>query len=271
MAKRLQLILVLVVLLLLPAPARAEEFVACWTHKEWGRLFGRYVDVSRCRLAGGGIADFASDADIPADLYPMLGTVNGTVCWFYTSRPDFTWEIVFVYPNGDADIRLRNPAGPNTPVGIFSRCSAEPADLDLRRAAWERVMSYLHPPPDPDLDPRPGLGVTGMETRLTVPVPEPFQDFLFEAGLMLEVDIQVGDVVVHWGDGRITRHPASLMASGEPAVHRYERKDPGTKVTIAYVWRVRWRPNAGTWYTLDVPDTLTTVDYPVNEIVSVLG
>jgi hypothetical protein len=50
----------------------------------------------------------------------------------------------------------------------------------------------------------------------------------------------------------------------------YETKDEALTVTVAYDWTARWRVVGGTWALLAVPNTATTVVYPVAEIVSVL-
>lgn len=140
---------------------------------------------------------------------------------------------------------------------------------------WEYVLSYTHPPPRPDLSPEPGFGVTGLETYLGVSVPERHTAALSAGGLALQLEIEVARVIVHWGDGTITTYPSDgppLVAGPDgPASHIYEQKKPTAQLAVAYTWDVRWRPVGAAWSTLAVPETLTTVDYPISEIVSVIG
>ncbi len=233
------------------------------------------MPITRCRLAGGEIIEFASDTEVPDRLYPAMGSVGGVACWYYTSRANTLWVIVYVYPNGDADIAVRSADSTPVAVGLYSRCTAEPEEIDPIGTVWEYVLSYTHPPPVPDLSPAPGFGITGLETYLGVPIPEPHAAALSAGGLALQLEIEVSRVVVHWGDGTITSHPADgppLVAGPDgPAVHVYERKVDDAQLVVGYAWHVRWRPVGAAWSVLAVPDTLTTVLYPVSEIVSVIG
>jgi hypothetical protein len=53
------------------------------------------------------------------------------------------------------------------------------------------------------------------------------------------------------------------------ATHIYEVKDPeGAVLTVEYDWTAHWRVGGGSWTALPVPNTTTTVDYPVAEVVS---
>ena len=62
--------------------------------------------------------------------------------------------------------------------------------------------------------------------------------------------------------------------SGYPdgiASHVYEQKSQdGLVIEVAYDWTARWRTVGGVWASIPVPNTTTAVDYPVQEIVSVL-
>lgn len=267
-------VLVLVFLMGLTLQAYAAEFVACWRETTTDPWSGLIVPVTRCRLADGQIVEYDSDSEVPVRLYPMMGSVDGSACWYYTSQPNNEWILIQVYPTGDADIARNAGPGEWVPVGLYSRCNSEPDPEHPYREAWEYVTEYIHPPPTPDLDPRPGFGVTGLETRLTVTVPEPHQAILDGGALVLEVEIEVREVIVHWGDGTITSHRPDGISLDTPdgmARHTYERKDAATELAVAYGWNARWRLVGGSWDVLDVPDTITTVGYPVTEIVSVLG
>lgn len=268
--------MIAVVALMVPTvPVFAREYIACWRELVFDPLAMRDVPVTRCRLAGGEIVEFASDNDVPDRLYPNMGSVGGVACWYYTSRANTLWVIVYVYPNGDADIAVRSADSTPVAIGLYSRCDSEPDEIDPTETVWEYVLSYIHPPPTPDLSPEPGFGVTGIDTYLGVEIPEPHAAVLSAGGLALQLEIEVSRIIVHWGDGTITSHPAdgpALVAGPDgPAVHMYEKKIPEAQLVVAYSWAVRWRPVGSAWMILAVPDTLTAVEYPVSEIVSVIS
>ena len=267
----------LLLTLLVPAlNASGSEFVACWTATEQD-AYGYSQQATRCRLAGGSVVDYASDSAVPAVLYPMLGTDDSGPCWYYMSTST-GYLIITLYANGDADI-IWDPDpdtdGGTAVVGTLRRCTSEPTPADDPAVdAWNYVMSYIHPPPTPDLNPEPGLGVTGLATYVGVDVPEEHSASLSGGFTSLEVEIGVSAIRINWGDGTTNTYPATATAmAGYPdgmAAHVYEVKNDGYTVSVSYAWTARWRVAGGAWQTLSVPDTTTTVDYPVAEIISVL-
>ena len=148
--------------------------------------------------------------------------------------------------------------------------------------AWELLAQYRHPTPGGLLDPVPGLGVVGMEVHVTETVPEPWSASLVSpgTGLLLEVETFVAAVSVDWGDGVRTVIPDELVGSVELS-HTYRTKTCATPsgprchptltaydVVIAFEWVARYRVDGGDWIPLPVPDTSVTVDYDVDEILS---
>ncbi len=267
-------------LLITAGIADAAEFSSCWVSTELNPVSLQSDQVTRCRIAGGDTIDYASDSEVPTTLYPNLGTDVTGQCWFYTSATT-AYVILAQFADGSADIGLdTDPANPGGIVAIgptLPRCTSEPtAASDPAADAWAYVMSYIHDPPTPDLNPIPGEGVTGLQTYVGVPVPEEHRAGLTSGASALEVDIVVDLVVVDWGDGSTTRFPAdpSILA-GYPdgsANHVYEVKDSGGRlITVEYDWTARWRPVGGSWISLPVPNTATSVDYPVAEVVSRLS
>lgn len=268
----------LVIILLVPAiSASGDEFIACWTVEEVDS-FGIRQTITRCRIAGGEIVDYASDAAVPAVLYPMLGTDLTGECWYYISQTT-QYVILTLYANGDADIAW--DPDPGDPGGLMvigpnlARCTSEPTPAadSSELLVWEYVTEYIHPPPVPDLNPSP-LGVTGMVTYAGVEIPPQHTATLSSGATTLDVFIEVAAVVIDWGDGTVRSYAASdTVLAGYPdgrATHVYEVKDPAYSVSISYEWTARWRVAGGAWQTLPVPATTTSVEYPVAEIVSVL-
>jgi hypothetical protein len=274
MGRRLSIAIALV---LAPAlPASGDDFISCWvTEVETG--FGNHETITRCRIAGGSTTDYASDWDVPSVLYPNLGSDATGGCWYLTSVPT---PYLIINQFGDGSVELGYDSNPSTPGGIITvepnirRCTSEPApDSDPATDAWDYVMSYVHRPPTPDLNPEPGQGVTGLDTYLGMTVPEYHQGTLISGGSTVEVEIEVDAVIVDWGDGDISTFPPdSRILAGYPdgsATHVYEVKNPdGASVVVEYDWTARWRISGGSWNALDVPNTETFITYPIAEVVS---
>lgn len=260
-------------------PAHGEDFSACWVATEVDSLLGRERQITRCRIAGGDVVDYASDTSVPSRLYPNLGTDLTGECWYLTSAVT-RWVYLSLFVNGDAILGFDPDPAPGQ-VALATeripRCTSEPSPLvDPTTEAWQYVTHYIHAPPTPSVNPIPGDGVTGLETFVGVPVPEVHETQLASAtGVTLDIYIEVSGVEIDWGDDRVDSFPADEAAlAGYPdglATHIYEVKhEAGYGLSISYDWTARWRVTGGEWEFLAVPDTTTIVDYPVAEIVSVI-
>jgi hypothetical protein len=221
------------------------------------------------------VVDYADDASVPSRLYPNVGFDLLGDCWYVTSA-ETDYQIVPVSPDGGAELVLIVDGSPG-PSGYFRRCTSEPGiPVDPSAEAWDYVTSYVHPPPAPDVNPSPGDGVTGLETFVGVPIPEVHDTQLSSGtGTALDIHIEVSGVVVDWGDSSVDTFPADEAAlAGYPdggARHVYEVKDlAGYDLSISYAWTARWRVVGQEWEFLVVPDTTTSIVYPVAEIVSVI-
>ncbi len=217
---------------------------------------------------------------MPSRLYPNAGTDLNGDCWYLTSAVT-NWVYLSLFVNGDAvlgyDPDPATPGGIALATGRIRRCTTEPNPVtDPFAEVWEYVTSYIHPPPRPELSPTTGDGVTGLPTYVGVPVPGPHDAQLTSvSGSTLDIHIEVDGVVVDWGDQWVDSFPADQAAlAGYPdgaAQHVYEIKDEaGYSLTVSYDWTARWRADGGAWTALDVPNTQTTLTYPVSEIVSVI-
>jgi hypothetical protein len=261
----------------IPGQALGEDFSACWVAREVDPVLGRERTVTRCRISGGDVVDYASDDSVPSRLWPTSGTDLTGECWYLTSR-DTSWIFLNRYVNGDAVLGYQ--PDPNGAVAVATeripRCTSEPGALDPSVEAWRHVTEYIHPPPSPQVNPEPGDGVTGLETFVGVPIPAVHNAQIGSAtSVTLDIHIEVSAVEVDWGDDRVDSFPADETAlAGYPdgiATHVYEVKDEsGYAMAISYDWTARWRVSGGSWEFLDVPDTTTTLVYPVAEIVSVI-
>jgi hypothetical protein len=259
--------------------AVGEEFVACWTAVEVDPVTFEERPITRCRLAGGEIVDYAGDNQVPAVLSPSVGTDLLGDCWFLTSAST-NWVYLNLYVNGDAvlgwDPDPAIPGGVAYATGRIPRCTSEPLPAsDPSAEVWDYVTAYIHPPPEPDVSPPAGSGITGLDTYVGVAIPDDHSATLSAGGVSLDVEIEVDGVGVAWGDGESDTYPAELPAlAGYPdgiVRHIYETKDEsGYNLEVSYDWTARWRVSGGEWIFLDVPNTTTTVVYPVAEIISVI-
>jgi hypothetical protein len=259
--------------------ASADEFVACWVETVIIPGVGAEKTVTRCRLAGGEIVDYAGDNQVPAVLSPSVGTDLLGDCWFLTSAST-NWVYLNLYVNGDAvlgwDPDPAIPGGVAYATDRIPRCTSEPLPAsDPSTEVWDYVTAYIHPPPEPDVSPPAGSGITGLDTYVGVAIPDDHSATLSAGGVSLDVEIEVDGVGVAWGDGESDTYPAELPAlAGYPdgiVRHIYETKDEsGYNLEVSYDWTARWRVSGGEWIFLDVPNTTTTVVYPVAEIISVI-
>ncbi|HEX6222484.1 MAG TPA: hypothetical protein VF115_15440, partial [Acidimicrobiia bacterium] len=183
----------------IPMAAHAEEFQSCWVAEVRNPDTGFLDQVTRCRIAGGDTVDYASDTDVPSVLYPNLGTDITGQCWYLTSAAT-AYLILNRYADGSADVGL--DTDPSAPGGIIAigptlpRCTSEPTPIDDPSAdAWDYVMSYIHDPPEPDLNPEPGQGITGLDTFVGVAVPDDHSASLSSGVSTLEVEIEVDAVI----------------------------------------------------------------------------
>lgn len=280
--RRHHLLILITVLFALGLPVAAQEMtsevVACWVEDIEADLSGTVLQVTRCRLSGGEIIDYEDEWEVPVDLEPNLGIDGVGPCWFLTSRST-PFVIVQQFANGDALIGyVPDPNQPGNWIAVenYRRCTSEPEEeSDQETRVWEYVHAYLHDPPVPELNPRVGDGVAGLATYLGTSVPPPHQAVLTGGTTTLEVEIDVVAVIVDWGDlTEISFPPNQRMLSGYPdgaAWHIYQAKSEDLAVSVSYRWGVRWRVIGGPWMTLLVPNSTTTVAYPIAEIVSVLG
>jgi hypothetical protein len=261
------------------APAVAEEFSACWVTTVTNPVTLATDQITRCRISGGDVVDYASDTSVPSRLYPNVGIDLNGDCWYLTSAVT-TWVFVSANSSGEAVLGFDPDPGPGPPVVVtdpLPRCTTEPGDpTDPTRQVWDYVTRYIHPPPTPDVNPTAGDGVAGLPTYVGVPIPEVHETQIGSVtGLILDIHIEVSGVEIEWGDGGVDNFPASETAlAGYPdglASHVYEVKDElGYDLEISYNWTARWRIAGGEWESLAVPATTTAVVYPVAEIVSVI-
>ncbi|HSJ27527.1 MAG TPA: hypothetical protein VLB67_04905 [Acidimicrobiia bacterium] len=294
MAGRLRLLAASLIFVAGPSlPAGAVETWTCWSETT-SVDGGSPTQVTRCRLAGHDLTtDYATASQVPVVLSPRVGSDDGGLCWYWTSRPS-DWVLLGVDDDGVATLGIDPGGEPGGPIIIdaaYPRCTSEPADTpSVLQEAWELLSRYDHPTPRPQLDPPPGAGVTGMQVFVVDAPPAPWSASLVSphTGMRIEVETRVEAIEVDWGDGEVTTIPAEAfpLLSGWPDGafgHVYEVKtcrEPGGsrchptlseyRIEISYVWSARYRAGAGAWSEIPVPATAHTAGYDVDEIVPVI-
>lgn len=262
----------LIPVLIMSVPAVAVESGRCWTSKEYSPVRDWYETVTECRLEGEeGTVSFGSVSEVPWTVAPAVGVgADGTACWYWTAVRG-------------ADAAVPDPLWP---IRELAACVSEPGEAAVPTAeeeAYGLLASYTHPGPDPVLDPIPGLGLAGLETYLTVPVPAPWTATLTSpiSGRVLTVESRVAEVIVDWGDGeRATVPVAGSVVSAE---HVFEAKtcaEPGPRcglvdaggfpLTVSFRWEAQFDADGAGWVGLTVPSTVTVTAYPVAEIIATL-
>ena len=282
---------ILLAIMLLPIRAMAQDIQVCWTDTV-SDDYGRPVTVTRCRVAGE-IVDYATEFDVPLRLFAAVGSANNGTCWYWRSA--WTgWEIITRTSDGSAVLGFDSDGTPGGPLNVdvtYPVCTSEPIEsLPGELLAWDLIRDYVHQVPGPSLNPAVPWGLAGAETHLSLTPPPAFADSIVDpTGAVLEVIGSVAAITVDWGDGTsLTLAPETYaLLTGYPdgaARHTYEVKtceDPGSSprchdslssypLRVRFQWLARWRVGGGDWTTLSVPDTETTVSYPVQEIISVL-
>jgi len=284
--KKVMFVVLALISIAVPVQAQADERY-CWV--DTTIVGGQPQSVTRCRVAGE-IVDYASEQAVPGQLFVAFGSAANGACWYW--RSTFTgYVIVERYDDGTAllGVGVGLPGEPS-PIGVYPVCTSEPVPESALALAWELASAYVHVAPDPVLNPQVPWGLTGVETFLQVEPPPPFSEQLVDPlGGTVEVSGRVIGVTIRWGDGNSTTFAETdfPLLSGYPdgiARHIYEVKTcdpPGSTprchdtlssypLTVSYHWEVEWRDGAAPWAALAVPDTTTSLAYPVREIIAVL-
>jgi hypothetical protein len=281
--------LLLILLFVMP---QVSETSVCWAEQVIEEGSGQTTSITRCRVSGA-IVDYGSEREIPFFLYPDVGTAANGTCWFWRSTWA-RWEIIVRYVDGTATLGYDPDEIPGGPIGVeatYSVCISEPdIAVPLEPLVWDLIREYVHQRPQPELNPAIPLGLAGAETHVAVDPPSPFAASIVSPLGQLEVEAWVGAVSIDWGDGtRVNLPPESFpLLTGYPdgiARHVYETKTcepPGSgrrchsslsayPFEVIYQWQVRWRVSAGAWQELAVPDSATSLAYPVQEVIAVLS
>jgi hypothetical protein len=271
--RRAVLVAVLAVSSLPMVAVHADESYLCWTERreDPARALPRSGVV--CRIAGGERLVFEGRPAVPVVLHAAVGYDALGECWYW--RSVFTGWVVVRRDGGRAQLRFDSPSDPAGP-SIFDAwvrgCDGEPvSDRPPLELVWEVIRSFDFVEPEATIE--PSVGMSGLDTFLTVVPPRPEQRRVVSPGTgrRIIVDLRVGGVEVAWGDGAVTAvgagsfdrlvgHPDGMLR------HRYEttRVYP---VTVTYRWAVRWRVETGPWQEVLVDPSRAIGSYRVDRAV----
>ncbi len=273
-----------------PAQEAGDSVLYCWHESRIDPIKQRVVDFTICRTAGGEIITLTASSRPPPEIIDVNVTnVSGIECWYWTTVETF-WVAFGI--SGDLTLHFGyDPGGPGGPIVLdwfAPPCRSEPVETATNIGlVWDIVEPHIHEVPDPVTS--PSVGITGLETFISVTPPAPITDAIVSpvTGNVLTAEIKVAEVHVDWGDGatdnfpeitfpNLTDYPDGIIR------HEYQTKTcaaPGASaschpslaaypITVSYEWFVRWRVNSEPWNILTIPDTLTILSYDVDEIIS---
>lgn len=224
----------------------------------------------------------AATSELPPLRYLAIGTDASGPCWYWSRVAGLdSWD-----PANDGTIlfttiRLRECASTSQSGGTAS--SAE-------GLAWSVYRTWELEAPAPSLSPA-GTGITGLATYVATNRPDPItHGETLPTGVALEVEAEVTDVTVDWGDGTTTVHDLAAM-TGHPygtATHTYTHKTctpeyrethsaghlchptlEAYPIRVTFTWTARYRAG-GPWSTLESVTREATVAYDVDEVIGVL-
>ena len=131
------------------APATAEVFSSCWVTKELNPLLGEIETITRCRISGGNVVDYASANAVPGTLYAQTGTDITGQCWYYTSAPT-SYVIIAQFADGSAEIGFdTDPGNPGSIIAIgptLPRCTSEPIPASDPHRRRLELRHAIRPP-----------------------------------------------------------------------------------------------------------------------------
>ena len=188
-------------------------------------------------------------------------------------RLEYGWS-----PNG-------RPGGHHV-VGTASPCSWRRVEREeIEGYVWSEIGNYAHRSPQVSFDPPVPLGVVGIETFVALSTPSPwtFSSTSPYIGRSLRAEVKVREVRMDWDDGPTQVFSGTDLtqltgyASGV-ASHTYQTKscdapgrrcrdEPGAyQVETSFVWS-GWYRLGGRKYTLSIPNSSSTDNYPVSELI----
>ncbi len=176
--------------------------------------------------------------------------------------------------------------GGHTVIGTAASCSWRGVEREeIEGYVWSEIGTYAHQSPQVSFDPPVPRGLVGIETfaALSVPAPWRYSSTSPYTGRSLSAQVGVRQVKIDWDDGprQVYSGGDLLRLTGYPdgvASHTYQTKSCNVtgrrcrqeigayRIDTAFVWS-GWYRLAGRRKTLRIPNTSSSTDYPVTELI----
>jgi len=207
---------------------------------------------------------------------------------FYMGTKSTQWVFLELHEDGDLTYGWSpdGRSGGHRVVGTAPRCSWNGVEREeIEGYVWSEIGDYTHQAPRVSFNPPANRGLVGLETfaALSTPAPWGYSSTSPYTGRSLRAEVKVRQVRIDWDDGpdqvfgealhsRLTGYP------GGAARHTYQTKsceEDGPRcrtevgayeIAASFVWS-GWYALAGRRRTLRIPNTSSTYDYPVTELV----
>lgn len=181
-------------------------------------------------------------------------------------------------------------SGGHALMGSAPPCSWRAVEIEeIEGFVWSKIGRYAHQAPRVSFDPPVPRGVVGIETFATLDVPSPWIHASISpyTGRSLRAEVRVRQVTIAWDDGPPQRFGGSQMLgfTGYPdgvASHTYQTKSCDRaaprcrsrigdyRIRTSFVWS-GWYRVGGRTRSLTIPRTSSSVNYPVAEIIALVG
>ena len=216
--------------------------------------------------------------------------ISSAGCFYMGTRPSL-WVFLELHEDGDVTYGWSPDGRPggHRVVGTARRCSWPRVEREeIEGYVWSEIGDYVHQTPQVSFDPPYSRGLVGVETfaALSTPVPWTYSSTSPYTGRSLRAEVRVRQVRIDWDDGPVSVFGESLhpWLTGYPdgaASHTYQTKtceEDGPRcrtqtgpyeIATSFVWS-GWFAVAGSRRTLRIPNTSSTQDYPVKELVSLV-
>jgi|GEM_PF-1924467 len=208
-------------------------------------------------------------------------------CFYFGSRPTVWVDLGYT---GEGEIAYgwspNGKPGEHLAVGTARPCSwTRVENEEIEGYMWSRIGSYHHQSPRVSFDPPIPRGMVGIETFAALDVPSPwtYSSRSPYTGRSLRAEVRVREVTIAWDDGPQQRFRGSDLSgfTGYPngvGRHMYQvkscaqskprcREEIGAyQIKTSFVWS-GWYQVATRRRNLDIPNTTSTADYPVSEMI----
>ena len=210
---------------------------------------------------------------------------------FYMGTKSTRWVFLELHEDGDLTYGWSPDGRPggHRVVGTARRCSWPGVEREeIEGYVWSQIGDYTHQAPQVSFNPSSPRGLVGIETfaALSTPAAWTYTSTSPYTGRSLRAEVKVRQVRIDWDDGPAQVFGEALYSRlrGYPdgvASHTYQTKsceEDGPRcrtgigayeIATTFVWS-GWYAVGSEMKTLRIPNTSSTDDYPVTELISLV-